>query len=176
MSGALFDFCPYDGNRLVSGPDGEGVARPGCPSCGFIDYANPKPCVAVVVEQEGRVLLGRRAFDPAKGLWDILGGFIDANETAEEAVRREILEETGLRVTIKRYLGSFPDTYGPRGLPVLNLAFVAVAEGGTTQAASDVAELRWFAEEDLPEVWAFPHQVKVIEAWRGTRKEGERGA
>lgn len=160
-----FVFCPYDGHKLVSHLE-EGITRPACPACGFIDYANPKPCVAVIVEQDGKILLGLRATEPAKGLWDILGGFIDAGETAEDAVHREILEETGLRVEIVRYLGSFPDTYGPRRLPTLNLGFVAVPVGGTLRAASDVGEVRYFAADQLPEVWAFPHQVQIIAAWR----------
>jgi NADH pyrophosphatase NudC (nudix superfamily) len=100
-------------------------------------------------------------------LWDILGGFIDAGETAEEAVCREILEETGLRVRITRYLGSFPDTYGPRQVPTLNLGFVTLVTSGALHPATDVAEVRWFAATELPRVWAFPHQPKVIEAWRG---------
>jgi ADP-ribose pyrophosphatase YjhB (NUDIX family) len=120
----------------------------------------------VLVEEQGRILLGRRAVEPGKGLWDILGGFIDAGETAEEAARREILEESGLQVRIDRYLGSFPDVYGPRRLPTLNLGFVAVPTGGTLRAATDIGELRWFAGDELPGVWAFPHQVKMIELWR----------
>jgi NADH pyrophosphatase NudC (nudix superfamily) len=163
---STFAFCPYDGQKLVSRME-HGIARPTCSTCGYIDYANPKACVAVVIEQDGKILLGLRADEPAKGLWDILGGFIDAGETAEDAVHREMMEETGLQVEIMRYLGSFPDTYGPRRLPTLTFAFVAVPGGGTMQAASDVGELRWFAPDMLPEVWAFPHQVQVIEAWRG---------
>jgi NADH pyrophosphatase NudC (nudix superfamily) len=163
---ATFLFCPYDGQRLAPRTDDEGTTRPCCPVCGFIDYANPKPCVAVLIEQDGRLLLGRRAKEPAKELWDILGGFIDAGETAEQAIHREVEEETGLHVLIGRYLGSFPDTYGPRGVPTLNLGFVTVPTGGTLRPASDVAELRWFAPAELPTAWAFPHQVQVIDAWR----------
>lgn len=164
--GFLFAFCPYDGQRLAPGPDSEGIARPVCPACGFTDYGNPKPCVGVLVEQDGRVLIGRRGVEPARGAWDILGGFLHAHETAEEAARREILEETGLQVTLTRYLGSFPDVYGPRGMPTLTLAYTARVTGGTPRAASDVAELRWFAPAELPRAWAFPHEARVIEAWR----------
>lgn len=162
---AAFTHCPYDGRPLTPCPDGEGRLRPTC-GCGFIDYANPKPCVAVVVEDQGRILLGKRAHEPSRGLWDILGGFIDAGETAEEAVVREIREESGLEVRITRYLGSFLDDYGPRRLPTLNLAYAATPCGGAAGAASDIAELCWFAVEELPTVWAFPHQPRVIAAWR----------
>src|SRR5262249_44138128 len=138
-----FACCPYDGTRLDGRRDAEGRSLRVCRACGFIDYGNPKPCVAVLVEEAGRVLLGRRAVEPAKGAWDILGGFIDAGESAEEAVHRELREETGLQVRITRYLGSFADTYGPRGVPTLNLGFVAVPVAGMMRPASDVAELCW---------------------------------
>lgn len=166
MSKSLFTFCPYDGARLVARTDGEGRQRPTCSACGFVDYCNPKPCVEIVVEEQGRVLLGRRAFEPSLGLWDILGGFIETDETAEAAVHREIAEESGLQVRITRYLGSFPDVYGPWEVPTLSFAFTAEPIGGVLRSASDVAELRWFAAEDLPTEWAFPHQPKVIAAWR----------
>jgi len=169
MTRALFSFCPYDGTRLAAHGDGEGHARPACPACGFVDYANPKPCVAVVIEDNGRVLLGRRAFEPSVGLWDILGGFLEAGETAEDAVHREIAEESGLQVRITHYLGSFPDVYGPWEVPTLNLGFAAVPIGGALRSASDVAELRWFAADQLPAVWAFPHQPRIIAAWRNER-------
>ncbi len=168
---AAFAFCPYDGQKLVSRTE-EGVARPACPACGFVDYGNPKPCVAVIIEQDGRILLGRRAHEPSKGLWDILGGFIDGGESAEDAVHREMQEETGLSVQVVRYLGSFPDTYGPRRVPTLNLGFVAVPTGGTMRAASDVGELRWFAADQLPPKWAFPHQEPMIQAWRSQKPRG----
>jgi ADP-ribose pyrophosphatase YjhB (NUDIX family) len=131
-----------------------------------MDYGNPKPCVAVLVEEAGRLLLGRRAVAPAQGQWDILGGFIEAGETAEDAARREVLEETSLRVALTRYLGTFPDVYGPRRLPTLNLGFVAQRTAGSLSPASDVAELRWFLSSELPQCLAFPHQFQMIEAWR----------
>lgn len=173
---AGFVFCPYDGQPLAPHVE-EGVARPRCPACGFVDYGNPKPCVAVLVVQDGKLLLGKRGAEPARGMWDILGGFIDAGESAEDAVRREIAEETGLQVTITRYLGSFPDTYGPRGVPTLNMCYVTVPDGGTPGAASDVAELHWLAPGELPGTWAFPHQEKIIAAWRkSVEEEGHHGA
>jgi ADP-ribose pyrophosphatase YjhB (NUDIX family) len=120
------------------------------------------------VVQQGRLLLGRRAIEPAKGRWDIPGGFVQIDESAEEAARREVREETGLEVALRSYLGSFPDTYGPRRLPILNLIFEAMPTGGELRAVSDVAELHWFSPADLPREWAFPHQPEAIDAWRRT--------
>jgi len=172
---AAFRFCPYDGQALTSLVE-EGVSRPRCLKCGFVDYGNPKPCVAVLIVQDGKLLVGKRATEPAKGMWDILGGFIDAGESAEDAVRREVSEETGLDVRITRYLGSFPDTYGHRGVPTLNLCYVTVPVGGTVRAASDVAELSWLSVTELPTTWAFPHQQQIIATWRKPlAEEGHHG-
>src|SRR6266849_8161058 len=101
-----YQYCPYDGTRLDAG-DACG-SRPRCARCGFVDYQNPRPCVTILILEERRVLLARRAVEPAKGMWDIPGGFIETGESAEEAVVREALEETVLHVRVTAYLGSLP--------------------------------------------------------------------
>jgi NADH pyrophosphatase NudC (nudix superfamily) len=160
-----FVFCPYDGARLEARTE-KGESLPTCPACRFIDYGNPKPGVSVLVEEAGRLLLGRRAVDPGKGRWDMLGGFIELGETAEQAAHREVLEEAGLQITLKRYLGSFLAAYGPRRVPVLDFGFMAAPTGGILRPASDVAEVRWFPAADLPQDLAFAHQPQIIDAWR----------
>jgi NADH pyrophosphatase NudC (nudix superfamily) len=162
----LFEFCPHDATKLRSLPDPEGTPRPTCPRCGFADYRNPKPCVEALVEQDGRLLLGRRGIEPSKGMWDILGGFMHAGESVEEALRREVHEESGLHVRMGRFLGSFPGSYGGLQEAIIVLCFTARPEGGSLTPATDVAELCWFAPEDLPRDMAFPHQRGVIGLWR----------
>ncbi len=161
-----YSFCPYDGTRLIVQSERMAPAIPTCTRCGFVDYGNPKPCVAVLIEQGGRVLLARRRVEPAKGMWDIPGGFVDAGERVEQAVAREILEETGLALTDICYFASYPDVYGPEKVPTLNLFFTARPDGGTLQADSDVAELRWFLPSELPQGLAFHHQQEALNAWR----------
>ena len=93
-----------------------------CSSCGLTVYAKPAPAVcALVVDDDGRVLLGRRAHDPAKGLWDVLGGFMDEGEQTFETLRRELREETGLEVEPLEFVAAVTDTYGPGGHFTLNL-------------------------------------------------------
>lgn len=162
----MFQFCPYDGSRLVVQATAHDGVLPACPACDYVDYQNPKPCVAVLVEQDGRLLLGKRGIEPAKGMWDILGGFIHSGESAEEAVLRETVEETGLQVHIVKYLGSYGDEYGPRKIPTLNFCYVVRPIGGELRAASDVAEVRWFGPDDLPKEMAFAHQYPALKAWR----------
>lgn len=157
-----FQFCPHDATELVMDSQRH-LGLPYCESCGFVDYQNPRPCVAVIVlNQTGALLLARRRFEPAKGELDFPGGFIDQGETAEEAVVREILEETSLEVRVTEFVGSVPDVYGSQGVPTLNLCFVAHIIGGKMAAKSDVAELVWVPMENLPQRMAFPHQQQVL--------------
>ena len=160
-----FRFCPYDGTHLVWRGGEDSGNLPTCPECGFVDYNNPKPCVAVLIERDGRLLLVRRGVEPAKGMWDIPGGFIDYDESAEEAARREILEETGLRLANLRYRASVADVYGPRNPPTLNLCFAADVAGGGPRPQSDVVELGWFGPDALPEHLAFRHQKELLSIW-----------
>src|SRR5262245_3308330 len=166
----LFTYCPYDATALTPVSDLEGTLRPTCRMCGFVDYRNPKPCVEALVEQDGRLLLGRRAIEPAKGMWDILGGFMQVGETVEEALQREVLEESGLEVRMTCFLGSHVGVYGRQNEPILVLCFAAESIGGALRPATDVAELRWFSPYELPGPRAFPHQRAVLEA--GMRRTG----
>lgn len=143
--------------------DGAPDARPTCPKCGFTDYQNPKACVAILITKGKRVLLARRGVEPARGQWDIPGGFVDMGESAEEAVVREAFEETTLRVRVKEYLGSVPDVYGPRETPTLTLCFIVEVLGGQPKPKSDVESLVWFPFDQLPEKTAFAHQQRVIQ-------------
>jgi ADP-ribose pyrophosphatase YjhB (NUDIX family) len=177
-------FCPYHGTRLSMADDVDSGQRlPVCAleNCGFIDYGNPKPCVAVFLECDGAILLGSRKHEPSKGAWDIIGGFIDAGESAEEAVEREVFEETGLELADIRYLRSIPGKYGIRRVPTLNLCFTATAKNWPSilkvdedldrdlwpyKLTSDVEKLRLFSRDQLPSQPAFEHQVALLEAWR----------
>ena len=171
---AQYLFCPYDGNSLHYG-DTEGVSRPICDRCGFIDYGNPRPCVAVLAEREGRVLLVRRGIEPRKGAWDIPGGFIQPGETAEDAAARELWEETGLRVESDdiTYRMSIADVYE---LPTigkvatLNLCYSVIPRNwATLKSGSDAAEVALFSledDKDIPVELAFSHQHVLLRAWR----------
>jgi ADP-ribose pyrophosphatase YjhB (NUDIX family) len=142
-----------------------------CPRCAFVAYANSKPCSCALVEDgEGRILLGRRAVPPDQGLWDIPGGYHEENEHPLDGLRRELLEETGLTIEPQRFLGVFMDTYGdsPEANATLNLIWVARVVSGDAVAADDVADLRWFAADELPsdDELAFNLLPTVFEAWR----------
>lgn len=104
-----FKYCPKCGaNCFVE----NNAKSKRCEECGFIYYFNPSAAtVAVIINERKEILVATRKNDPAKGSLDLPGGFVDMFETAEEAVIREVNEETGLRVESVKYLFSIPNTY-----------------------------------------------------------------
>lgn len=111
-----FVYCPVCGTRSFAERNDKAKA---CQSCGFVYYFNPSAAVACFIRNKaGELLLVRRAKNPAKGTLDLPGGFVDMNESAEEAAHREVKEETGLELTACRYLFSLPNIYPYMGFDV----------------------------------------------------------
>ena len=160
---ASWRACPRCGERLEHE---DSSVR--CPACELSVYANPAPTAsAIVLDGRGRVLLARRAAEPGKGRWDLLGGFIDEDEEPLAALRRELDEEIGIEIEPGDFVGGFPDRYGEDGPPTLNFYWTARLEG-EPRPTDEIAELRWFEPEELPEgdEFAFANTVEALRAWR----------
>jgi ADP-ribose pyrophosphatase YjhB (NUDIX family) len=141
-----------------------------CQACGFEAWANPVPGSQALVERDGKVLLGRRRFDPSAGLWDLPGGFVDETEHPLDALHRELREETGLEIEPTELLGIWMQAYGER--TVLCLTWIARPAGGEEQAGDDLVELRWFGPDELPapDELAFETFVEILSLWRGRQE------
>lgn len=119
-----------------------------CPQCGLINYPRLSPAVIVAVLKKDRILLGRNKRFKLP-FYSVLAGFVEPGETLEECVRREIREETGIRVKNIRYFGSQPWPF-PNSLMI---AFVAEYAGGEIFVdGSELIDAAWFAKDNLPQI------------------------
>lgn len=135
-----------------------------CAACGYEAWSNSVPGVHALIERDGRVLLGRRAFDPGAGCWGLPGGFLEEAEHPLDGLRREVREETGLDVEPEALFGTWISPHGER--TVLVLVYRATVLGGIEQAADDVTELAWFSANDLPADVGPAAFAAALSAWR----------
>jgi ADP-ribose pyrophosphatase YjhB (NUDIX family) len=156
-------FCPICGTALEQ-QHRAGALRPVCPQCTHIVFFDPKVAVVVFVEQDGKILLIKRAGDPGKGRWAFVAGFVDAGEAPQEAARREFREETGVDIAIIRLLDVFARTDGDGGTADIIIAYAARITGGTLQALDDAEAVGWFAADELPEL-VFATTFILVDRW-----------
>lgn len=145
-----FGYCPRCGSRHFGVNDPKSKI---CADCGFVLYHNSAAAVAaIVVDENDRLLVTRRAFEPARHTLDLPGGFVDPGEEAETAVRREVFEETGCRVRTADYLFSLPNAYvySAHTVHTTDLFFRCTIEGcGAAMAHDDAAEVLWIPKAEL---------------------------
>jgi ADP-ribose pyrophosphatase YjhB (NUDIX family) len=140
-------FCARCAHPLEKRADG-GRDRPRCPECGWTYYAKSALGAAVMIEEDGRILLVRRAHDPYRDWWMLPAGFVEYGEDAAETAAREALEETGLLVVIEGYQGLFFGGGDPRGISHLAV-FLARRVGGELCAGDDACEARCWRRSRL---------------------------
>lgn len=158
----IANFCPICGTALDR-RQRTGAVRPVCPKCDHTVYFDPKVAVVVVIFQNDRILMIKRAQDPKKGFWALPAGFVDAGEDPQAAARREALEETGLIVKIDRLMDVF-HTPDDGGMADIVIAYAASITGGTLHADDDAEAADWFDKTRIPELAFLPSQ-RIVERW-----------
>lgn len=95
-----------------------------CHCCGYEMYKNPTiGAAALIFDNEGQIMLLKRAKNPGLGKLDVPGGFCEAGETIEDAIKRETKEETNLDIDIEKFLFSIPNNYEYKGVQLYPLDF-----------------------------------------------------
>ncbi len=161
-----YRYCPYCATPLVEAFRFDDV-RPTCAACGFTQFQDPKVAVIARVIYEKRVLLVQRGVDPAKGRWALPGGFMDADESPEMALSRELNEEVALAVNVGELLKIYAMTDGDGNRTGIVLAYTATPTGVTTITANghDVQNAGWFGPDEIPAALAFESTITLINEW-----------
>lgn len=139
-------YCTHCATPLawITLPEDSGdTTRLRCPACGWTHWNNPTPVLAAIVERDGQVLLARNAAWPGKA-FGLITGFMEAGETPQEGIAREILEETGLAVSALQLIGA----YDFQRMNQVIIAYHAVAHG-TVTLSPELLEYRLIAPEDV---------------------------
>ncbi len=144
--------------------------RPSCDHCGYVYYHNPVPGVGLLIEMNGGVVLIQRKNPPHQGEWTLPSGFVEADESAEEAAIREAEEETGLKVEIIELMGvnSFPE-----GPPVSGIMIFYRMRpiGGELRAGDDAADARVFTPTEVPLIPFRTHR-EIMAEWLRLQASG----
>ena len=146
----VLKYCPKCGSSEFN-KSGERSLK--CYDCGFHIFINSSAAVAALVTDDGgKLMLVTRGVEPNYGKLDLPGGFIDPMESAEDAVKRELKEELGLRVKALKFLGSAPNEYVFSDYTVftLDMAFKVTAESvENLKPMDDILDYKFYSEEEL---------------------------
>ena len=169
MAGEL-RFCPRCAGALEVRDVGHPASpHPVCVACGFVLWQNLKPSVeALIVRGQGvatEVLLGRRSMGPGETLWDLPGGFLNADDRLHDALRRECLREMAIEVEVRELLGVFEDVFA--GSRIISIVYVCGVVSGEPRGAYIIDEARWFPLADTPPV-AYAAVGEAIAAMRAS--------
>ena len=168
----LYTHCPCCGSDKFT-PNNFKSNR--CESCGFIYYMNASAAVAAfILNEAGELLVCKRGKEPAKGTLDLPGGFVDDNESAEQAAIRELAEELGANVQEIKYLFSLPNQYlySDLTIPTLDLFFACKLERTDNLKPADDVEDCWFValNEVNPELFGLDSVRKAVGMFLKTPK------
>ncbi len=161
-------FCSQCGHALESRPVEDDHIRPVCPACGFIVYLNPLIAAGVIATREdGKIALVLRGENPGKGLWGFPTGFMEINETVEQAALRECLEETGLHVELGKLMGVWSYVHEWKQSSGVLVLYAARVVGGEARAGSDTVDVRFYTPHEITDAMlAFETHRDALQVWK----------
>jgi 8-oxo-dGTP diphosphatase len=140
-----------------------------CRQCGRVHYRNPLPVVVgVLSRRDGKILLIRRGIDPGKGKWALPGGFMEEDESPEEAVLREIEEEIGIKGELAGLIGVYGSTSELWG-PVIIIGYKIMVQSRSYFPGKEVSEVKSFPKNHLPPLAFSSHREIISDSFRTFR-------
>jgi len=142
-------YCPECAGKLELKRI-DGVERKACtsPECSFVRWDNPVPVVAALVQYQGQIVLARNTLWP-EGMFSLVTGYLERNETPEEAVVREVKEELGLSSKVQEFIGCY--SFTEKNQVILAHWLVATGE---LKTGNEITEVKLLSREEL-KLWQF---------------------
>jgi NADH pyrophosphatase NudC (nudix superfamily) len=153
-----YTFCSSCGTPLKASSNQEWDFE--CSKCNQIFYINPTPVVAALVFLDDKLVI---VSSKNKNLWGLPGGYVSTGESLEEALTREILEETNLHAKITGFLASYPMVKSERDL--VFIVFTAEAHEGEPKAGDDVDELLLLSPKEAYEQLTGKFAKQALDFW-----------
>lgn len=164
----IFKFCPKCGSKEFA--INSSISKK-CEKCGFEYFKNPTIGVsALVFNNENQILCLTREKNPGKGMLGLPGGFVDLNETIEEAIIRETKEETGIDIELIEFIGNIPNSYIYSGFETNPLDFYFLAKAKDTKnmkpQKGETSNLRFLDLKDISiESFAMISTQKILKMY-----------
>ena len=144
-------YCPACG-ATTEPRQAHGRLRAVCVRCGRVQFDDPKVAAACVVVQAGRILLVQRRNAPARGLWTLPAGFVDAGEDPRQAAAREVAEETGLEVEVGVVADVIFEPAESDHPATIVIVYWANPRGGELKPGDDALRAEFCALDNLPPI------------------------
>jgi NAD+ diphosphatase len=155
--------------------DFDSIKKYTCNACGWVYYQNSAAAVAGILEYKGKILAVVRNREPGKGLLDFPGGFVDPDESAEQALIREISEELNIKIESLEYLCTAPNKYQYKGIEydTCDIFFIVKLSSDILMLEpSEIAGYKWLKPEELnPTDFAFRSMRAAIELYTNSIKK-----
>ncbi|MBT6069357.1 NUDIX hydrolase [Candidatus Peregrinibacteria bacterium] len=158
----FFKFCPMCGSDMeMRMAEFDHVERNACSKCKYVNYNNSRPTgTALIFNEQGQILLVKRAWHPFQGFWDTPGGFLEGGEHPEVGTKREMMEELGVEVELEGIFDIVMDEYkdgeleseenvSGYGVPTMNIFYKARIVGGELKKTEEIAGYQWFSLEEV---------------------------
>lgn len=124
----------------------------------------PVVAVGALVIDDGKLLMIKRDREPGKGLWTVPGGRVELGEYLDQALRREVREETGLDIEVGGLAGIF-EVVGDDHFVIHDYAAHLTTDGQEPVVGDEVAEIRWVPLEEISDLECTPRFAETLKAW-----------